>query len=68
MRDGRARPTSTASALVVSKLHNVVAPDVAVYGRKDFQQLRVIQQMAADLNQPVEVVGGPTCASPTGWR
>lgn len=45
--------------LVVTKLHNIVAPDVVVYGRKDFQQLTVIRQLVADLNQPVRVVGAP---------
>ena len=64
---GRSRPTHfDGVALVVTKLHDAVGPDVAVYGRKDFQQLRVIQQLAADLNQPVDVVGGPTVREPDG--
>jgi pantoate--beta-alanine ligase len=64
---GRSRPGHfDGVALVVTKLHGAVAPDVAVYGRKDYQQLRVIQQVAADLNQPVEVVGGPTVREPDG--
>jgi pantoate--beta-alanine ligase len=45
--------------LVVTKLHNLVRPDVVVYGRKDFQQLQVIRRIVADLDQPVEVVGAP---------
>lgn len=46
-------------ATVVNKLFNIVQPDVALFGNKDYQQLAVIKRMTADLNLPVKVVGMP---------
>lgn len=46
-------------ATVVTKLFNIVRPDYAVFGQKDFQQLTIIQQLVADLNIPVQVIAGP---------
>lgn len=53
-------------ATVVSKLFNIVTPDVAAFGKKDFQQLRVIQRMVSDLNFPVQILPVETLREDSG--
>lgn len=65
--DGEFRPGHFRGvATVVMKLFQIAQPEVALFGKKDYQQLMVIRNMVREFNLPIEIIGGETVRAPDG--
>lgn len=53
-------------ATIVLKLFNIIKPNLAVFGKKDYQQLHIVREMVQQLNLPIEIVAGETVRAPDG--
>jgi pantoate--beta-alanine ligase len=53
-------------ATVVAKLFNIVQPDIAVFGKKDYQQLFIIRELVKQFNLPIKIIAGETVREPSG--
>jgi pantoate--beta-alanine ligase len=65
--EGEFRPTHFRGvATIVAKLFNIIQPDIAVFGRKDYQQSVIIKKMVTDLNMPIKIVVAPIVREKSG--